>query len=70
MAKITMTVLLPDELLQPFLQHVRNFEAPRTEKVPRLWITESTLTINQIAALFRSVRPEYPETFFAKPEDN
>lgn len=61
MAKISLEVVLPDRLLQAFLQHVRTFEAQNTKEMHvQMWVTETGLTQEQMLAVFRSLRPAFP----------
>jgi hypothetical protein len=66
MAIVKLEVSLPDHLLQPFLQHLRNYESAHSEFVhAAILITDSgAMTMDEVESILRSLRP--PFKFFDK----
>lgn len=52
MAKIEIEAWLPDELLQPFLQHIRDFESSHSKEMhANMLVTDlGTLSMNDVYA--------------------
>lgn len=60
--KINITVELPDELLNEFIQHLRDYESPRSDKVHlNMFATsDKDVTAEEMNKMLSNVHPEIP----------
>ena len=59
--RIQFTVDLPSELLAEFLQHVRNYEAPRSDRVHLDFVTDDPgMTAAEFIRMCDSMNPPIP----------
>lgn len=69
MAKVRLNVSLPDALLQPFLQHVRNYETQHFKDVAlEIFVTDNgKLQSADMVRIFESIEPPYTYRYVIKP---
>jgi hypothetical protein len=67
MARVTFEIALPDELLQAWLQHVRNFDLTYDpERVGKVHLNigiQSDLDAATVQQIFASIKPPFEEMF-------
>jgi hypothetical protein len=69
-AEIRYTVRLPNELLGPFLQQLRDFEARHHEQViSRVEACAPSLSVDEVRKIFDDIRPPFSMTISAKLND-
>lgn len=62
MSKITVEASIPDELLQEFLQHLRNFDTSHSGRMHlEIGIEARGLSKSDVQQIFSSVRPPFAQ---------